>query len=245
MDFDDENLPAPELNDPAFTSIFPNAQHFTVAGGVFTTNNYVAPPTLPPAFRMIPWGDIDLQQNLGESGVVGYRRERNCVRRVYSAKVDGRTSDMTVAVYQGDGAEEDWRRDVAAYVSMRHPNIIQICAGATYGNIHATVFHGDLVPFKQYMAGPLPPVVRVYSYAVFASEWKEAQNYLRSANTPSYLPEEEEGDRVDVASPRPAYELCALKSFSRLGIAHFGYAPPLVDFPLILSPQTTTMAESF
>ncbi|KAJ7168866.1 hypothetical protein C8R46DRAFT_241229 [Mycena filopes] len=104
--------------------IFPNAHHFTVAGGTFTntTNNYMAPPTVPADFRMIPWGDIDLQRELlvnKASGAIGYQHERNCVRRVYSAKVDGRTSDMTVAVYQGDGAGEDWRQDVETYTSMR------------------------------------------------------------------------------------------------------------------------------
>lgn len=57
-------------------------------------------------FRVIPMSDIDLQYEhkihlVNETGVT-----RASVRRVYSAKLDGRTSAMTVAVYQGDGAEE-------------------------------------------------------------------------------------------------------------------------------------------
>ena len=54
-------------------------------------------------------GDINLQQELmvtGHSGLVDRRRARNCVRRVYSAKIDGRSTDLTVAMYEGDGAEE-------------------------------------------------------------------------------------------------------------------------------------------
>ncbi|KAJ7036938.1 hypothetical protein C8F04DRAFT_457417 [Mycena alexandri] len=140
------------LGPDEFTSsgggMFAGSQYFTVGGGTFnnTTNNYVAAPAAPPAdFRMIPIGDIDLQKELTvnkESWVLGRRRKHNCARRVYSAKIDGRNSNVTVAVYQGDGAEEDWGQDTEMYMSVRHPNIIQICAGASYGNIHATVFHG-------------------------------------------------------------------------------------------------------
>jgi hypothetical protein len=54
---------------------------------------------------------------------------------------------------------EEWREDIAKYMSVRqvprnilvaysslnyppsHPNIIQICGAATSNNIHATVFH--------------------------------------------------------------------------------------------------------
>jgi hypothetical protein len=59
---------------------------------------------------MIPMGDIDLLEEIhldNETGVVGHHcPERTHARRMYSAKVDGRKSGVTVAVYQGDGAEE-------------------------------------------------------------------------------------------------------------------------------------------
>jgi hypothetical protein len=56
-------------------------------------------------FRMIPLGDIDLQH---DTGVIGRHRgwEHPRVRRVYSATVEGRNSSVTVAMYQGHGAEE-------------------------------------------------------------------------------------------------------------------------------------------
>jgi hypothetical protein len=59
---------------------------------------------------MIPMGDIDLLEEIhlnNGTGVVGYHHpERTRVRRVYSAKIDGRKSGVTVAIYQGKGAEE-------------------------------------------------------------------------------------------------------------------------------------------
>ena len=58
---------------------------------------------------MIPLSDIDLQREIclnNNSGLVDRQRERARVRRVYSAKIVRRKSGVTVAMYQGDGAEE-------------------------------------------------------------------------------------------------------------------------------------------
>jgi hypothetical protein len=54
---------------------------------------------------MIPLGDLDLQN---DTGIISRHREggRSRVRRVYSARVEGRNSSVTVAMYQGHGAEE-------------------------------------------------------------------------------------------------------------------------------------------
>ncbi|KAJ7017282.1 hypothetical protein C8F04DRAFT_475643 [Mycena alexandri] len=165
---DDEYTSSSGPYEPVFTSsggMFTGSQHFTVVGGTFnnSTKNYVMTQAIPPGphfavspanvhsfadFRMIPMGDIDLQNELTvnkKSGVVERRCERNCARRVYSATINGRNSNVTVAVYQGDGAEEDWGRDAEMYMSARHPNIIQIYGAASYGNIHATVFHGRVL----------------------------------------------------------------------------------------------------
>lgn len=57
--------------------------------------------------RLIPLGDIDLQHEIRmDAAIVERRQERRCVRRVYSAKLEGRSSGMTVALYQGNNAEE-------------------------------------------------------------------------------------------------------------------------------------------
>ncbi|KAF7337096.1 hypothetical protein MVEN_02147200 [Mycena venus] len=126
------------------SAIFSGSHHFTVAGGTFTsvTKNYTTAPTVPSDFRMIPLGDIDLQHEIRvdkKSDVVNRQRERHSVRRVYSAKIEGHKSSVTVAMYQGDDAEQEWRQDVAKYI---HPNILQICGAASSDNIHATLFHG-------------------------------------------------------------------------------------------------------
>ncbi|KAJ7226516.1 hypothetical protein C8J57DRAFT_1252555 [Mycena rebaudengoi] len=134
-------------------AIFSGSQHFTVTGGTFSsvTNHYIAPPAARGLtaswvdFRMIPLGDIDLQYEIRldkNTGVVDRSRERLRVRRVYSARVEGRESTMTVATYQGHGAEDEWQIDMARYKSVRHPNIFQIWGAASSGNIYATLFLG-------------------------------------------------------------------------------------------------------
>ncbi|KAF7377079.1 hypothetical protein MSAN_00126400 [Mycena sanguinolenta] len=99
---------------PSHTSgMFSNSQQFTVTGGTFTNvthKHYAAAPSLPSAFRMIPMGDIDLRHQIRvdeRTGTAYSRpRERARVRGLYSAKVEGRKSTLTVAVYQGDDAEQ-------------------------------------------------------------------------------------------------------------------------------------------
>jgi hypothetical protein len=59
---------------------------------------------------MIAMADIHLLEEISldnETGVFSnHHPARTRVRRVYSAKIDGRKSGVTVAMYQGDGAEE-------------------------------------------------------------------------------------------------------------------------------------------
>ncbi|KAJ7907939.1 hypothetical protein B0H13DRAFT_2331917 [Mycena leptocephala] len=121
--------PTPE--DPEFASasshdggIFSGSLHFTVADGTFNniTKNYTGAPAIPSDFRIIPLGDIDLQHEIllhQGSALLGRRRERASVRRVYSAIVDGRNALTTVAMYQGPGAEEEWREDIVKHMAFR------------------------------------------------------------------------------------------------------------------------------
>ncbi|KAJ6525977.1 hypothetical protein B0H19DRAFT_1197577 [Mycena capillaripes] len=53
-------------------------------------------------------------------------------------------------MYEGPSAEEEWRQDIATYMSLRHPNLIQIYGAASFSGTHATVFHDDLIPFKHF-----------------------------------------------------------------------------------------------
>ncbi|KAJ7184974.1 hypothetical protein C8R46DRAFT_469093 [Mycena filopes] len=156
---------------------FPGSHHFTIAGGTFTS---LTSPELPSDFRLIPLGDIDLQWEVqaheirvdDEARVVALD-PRRCVRRVYSAKVQGPEADMTAVVYEGHGAEEEWRRDLARYMAFRHPNIIQVFAAGILGGIHATVFHGDLLPlttFTDFYQDS--PMLSVYIYGYTGAQYR-------------------------------------------------------------------------
>ncbi|KAJ7732703.1 hypothetical protein B0H16DRAFT_175400 [Mycena metata] len=63
----------------------------------------------------------------------------------------GQESPVTVAMYHGSSAEEEWRQDIAKYMEVRHPNILQLHGTAIAGNIHAAIFHDDLIPFEQFL----------------------------------------------------------------------------------------------
>jgi hypothetical protein len=86
---------------------------------------------------MIPLADIDLQYEIrpnNGAGVVNRPRERLRVRRVYSAKVDHRKSNITVAMYQGEGAEEVHRGVISAFTVI-HLNDLRRSGGGILRNI--------------------------------------------------------------------------------------------------------------
>ncbi|KAJ7759370.1 hypothetical protein DFH07DRAFT_1060222, partial [Mycena maculata] len=91
-------------------AFFPTSRNLVVSGGHFTsvTNNNTTASIVPSDFRRIPLGDIYLRNEIrldAESGVVDRHNVRGSVRRVYLAKINGKSADMTVALYQGDSAE--------------------------------------------------------------------------------------------------------------------------------------------
>ncbi|KAF7330674.1 hypothetical protein MSAN_02452700 [Mycena sanguinolenta] len=154
---------------PYTTGMFSHSERFTVTGKTFTniTNNYAAALSLPP--------DLQHEIRVDEcTGAANLQRERACVRRVYSAKarIDGRRSRVTVAVYQGSGAKEKWRQDITEYMSKRHPNIIQIAGAASSKDIHATLFNDDLIPVGNFLDRYRNfPVLTVYIYACCNSDF--------------------------------------------------------------------------
>ncbi|KAJ7627499.1 hypothetical protein B0H17DRAFT_556838 [Mycena rosella] len=62
------------------------------------------------------------------------------VRRAHSARIHGFESTMTVAVYEGDRAEENWREAIYKHSNLRHPNIIQLFGTSRTSTIHAAIF---------------------------------------------------------------------------------------------------------
>ncbi|KAF7366225.1 hypothetical protein MVEN_00499700 [Mycena venus] len=140
--------------------------------GCTTMSNFMIAPAAPYDFRRIPLGDIDLQHEIhldNDTGGVDRHCERARVRRLYSARVQGRQLHMTVAMYQGHGAEEEWQKDMARYKSVRHPNILQLWGAA------------NLVPFQHFVDVCRPsPILTVYLYAYYHTEHDAADNYFLS-----------------------------------------------------------------
>ncbi|KAF7353181.1 hypothetical protein MSAN_01505700 [Mycena sanguinolenta] len=95
----------------------------------------------PSEFRTILRGDLKLVKEVRlstTSGVVGRHRRGVSVRRaVYHAEIRGDPGTVTVAVYQGDGAEEEWRKDVAKYESIWDHRIMQLYGLVSGKGLHA------------------------------------------------------------------------------------------------------------
>ncbi|KAF7353296.1 hypothetical protein MSAN_01517600 [Mycena sanguinolenta] len=132
-------------------TFFPQATAFNISGGIFTSNVYNSPPEQPS-------GDIKLIKEFKEmrsspqSSLVGRRAPGASVRRVYMAKLEGRQSGhMTVAMYEGDGAEEAWNQHLAKYEAIRHPNIMQLYGLVSNRRLRGMVFHDELIPYGQFL----------------------------------------------------------------------------------------------
>ncbi|KAF7374300.1 hypothetical protein MSAN_00313200 [Mycena sanguinolenta] len=146
--------------------------------------NFNSPEATPSDFRRIPFGDIDLRSDIqvdAETGAVSRRREWQSVRRMYSARVVGHNNPMTVALYEGDHAEEEWKRDLSCHLHLRHPHILQIYASASSSGIHAVVFHDELVLFSHFLKPfQYSVVLKAYIMACMFADWHSADNYSAS-----------------------------------------------------------------
>ncbi|KAJ7127746.1 hypothetical protein C8R44DRAFT_979368 [Mycena epipterygia] len=145
---------------PSSGAFISNSSNFTISGGNIT-NVIHCVPTVPSDFRTIPLGDLDL---------------RNEIRLEHSG-----VSDMTVAVYQGENAEETWKRELSKYSGLRHPNFVQLYASVNSDGLYATIFHDDLVPLKQFVDEYRHSVISTaYLYASFTTEFNDAEGYFQS-----------------------------------------------------------------
>ncbi|KAJ7040718.1 hypothetical protein C8F04DRAFT_1081884, partial [Mycena alexandri] len=163
-------------------AFFPGAHHFVVAGGQFISNVIEHPQApVPSDFRRIPLGDVDLRNEirLDGSGVVHWQTARVCARLIYTACIEGKQSDMTVAVYRGGYAEKNWNREIEKYSGIRHPNLVQLYGTVNSGGLYAMIFHDELVPLDKYMEEYQNSVITtVYLYAFFKKELGDAIHYL-------------------------------------------------------------------
>ncbi|KAF7353207.1 hypothetical protein MSAN_01508400 [Mycena sanguinolenta] len=121
-----------------------------------------------------------------QSGVVGRQSAGVGVRRIYHAEICRDPETVTVAMYQGDGMEEEWRQHVAKYESIRHPNIMQLYGLVSGKGLHAMVFHDELIPYDQFFCrfehSPiLSTYIRTYCPIIKSTEWKDATIYIDDA----------------------------------------------------------------
>ncbi|KAJ7669875.1 hypothetical protein DFH06DRAFT_157473 [Mycena polygramma] len=159
------------------SGMFSGAQNFMLTGHTLQNITYAA-PIEPSNYRTFPLGDIDLLREIclaDDTGVVQRRKGSN--RRLYSARLGERS--VTVAMYQGDGADKEWREYMVKHTSLRHPNIMQIYGAASSGGLHAAVLHGDLIPFERWL-DPYKcfPCVIVFLHAYYGREFYEARDYF-------------------------------------------------------------------
>ncbi|KAJ7871822.1 hypothetical protein B0H14DRAFT_2723063, partial [Mycena olivaceomarginata] len=148
---------------PYAGAFFPGAAGFTIGGGDFTsnvTNNVYNPAPEQPAgtfsLLSIPVGNLrGMPTSLPDDSprghqpiesVVGRQSQRTSARQMYySARVVGsEPGPMTVALYQGDDTEEEWRQHITKYESIRHRNIMQLYGLMSTKRLRGLVFHDGL-----------------------------------------------------------------------------------------------------
>ncbi|KAF7353140.1 hypothetical protein MSAN_01501500 [Mycena sanguinolenta] len=137
----------------------------------------------PSEFRTIPRGDVKLVREIclsTESGVVGRQSRGVGVRRtVYHAEIRGDPGTVTVAMYQGDSAEEEWRKDVAKYESIWDPRIMQLHGLVSGKGLYAMVFHAELIPYDQFFRRfQHSPILSTYIRGYCCTQFWEATCFI-------------------------------------------------------------------
>ncbi|KAF7366363.1 hypothetical protein MSAN_00892800 [Mycena sanguinolenta] len=175
---------------PYAGAFFPQANGFKIRGGIFTSNVTNNVHNLPPAqlseFRTIRLGDVKLVKEIRlslQSVLVGRQIQGVGVRRVYHAEIRRDPGPVTVAMYQGDGAEDEWRQHVAKYESIRHPHIMQLYGLVSTKGLYAMVFHDELIPYAQFLrrfqhSPILSTYIIGYCPIIETTEFEEAANYI-------------------------------------------------------------------
>ncbi|KAF7330733.1 hypothetical protein MSAN_02445900 [Mycena sanguinolenta] len=141
----------------------------------------------PSAFRTIRRGDVKLvgkevavrRQGLG----VGVRRT------VHHAEIRGNPGTVTVVMYQGDGAEKEWREHIVKYESIWDPRIMQLYGLVSTKGLYAMVFHDELIPYGQFLRRfEHSPILSLYIIGycsiIETTEFEEATKYINSVIGP-------------------------------------------------------------
>ncbi|KAJ6464395.1 hypothetical protein C8R45DRAFT_498925 [Mycena sanguinolenta] len=150
------------------------------AGHGPTLNLYTHPREEQSDFRTIRLGDINLRKEIRpyHYGVVDFQNRLSrgaTVQRVYSGEIRGDPGPVTVAMYEGDRAEED----IAKYAAIRHPCIMQVYGLVRTKALRAMVFHDELIPFSQFR-DQHSPVLNTYILGYCTTQFDEVIEYLLS-----------------------------------------------------------------
>ncbi|KAF7353292.1 hypothetical protein MSAN_01517200 [Mycena sanguinolenta] len=139
-------------------------------------------------------------------GVIGRQTQRASVRRVYTAKLEGHQSGhMTVALYEGDGAEEAWNEHLTKYEAVRHPNIIQLLGLVKTRRLRGMVFHDELIPYHQFFDRfEHSPILSAYITGYCITEFKEATDYIEDVFRESSI----DDDNLQIWIQPSTGELC-------------------------------------
>ncbi|KAJ6530783.1 hypothetical protein B0H19DRAFT_1384653, partial [Mycena capillaripes] len=192
---DQEYTSSTSINDAGSVlyagAFFPKSRDFVIEGGIFTSNttHVSQAPSLSSDFRMIPLGDIDLQREIclnGDSAIIDCRDGRRYIRKMYTAKINREQADMTVAIWEGENAEDNWKHHIYMLSRIRHPNIVQLYGVAKSSSIYAAVFHDDLIPFGHFLNiyGDCHFSI-VYFWAFVYAEHRSARHYINSVSQTS------------------------------------------------------------
>ncbi|KAF7291420.1 MFS general substrate transporter [Mycena indigotica] len=176
-------LPTPHM--------FTNSSNFTITGGNFTAASYQLNFAAPHSdvddqddYRRIRWGDIDLRhlrlQSTPHSDLGTVGRVPSASRSMYAARVYGSTSEMSVAVYQGNGAQQEWLRAIKEHGALCHPAVLQLFATSSHRGIYAAVFHDDLIP-PENICQESSSLATVYYRQYFEKEIMKVAPYICTA----------------------------------------------------------------
>ncbi|KAJ7641911.1 hypothetical protein FB45DRAFT_363297 [Roridomyces roridus] len=156
-------------------AFFQGAKHLSVTGGTFTShvNVHGSEAAVHGAWRRILRSDIDIRG--GEIDLVRNWRSspRNHVRRMYPSKIRADERHLSIFIYEGDGAEEEWRQYLSRHAKIWHPNILQIFVVSDSCGIYAVVANDDLLPFDAYISLRHPsPMMMIHLFACWAVDYE-------------------------------------------------------------------------
>ncbi|KAF7353263.1 hypothetical protein MSAN_01514200 [Mycena sanguinolenta] len=134
-------------------------------------------------FRTIRRGDLKLLKEVclsTEFGIVGRQMRGVGVRRtVYHAEIRGDPGTVTVAVYQGDGTEDEWGKHIPKYESIWNPCLMQLYGLVNTKGLYATVFHDEWVSYPQFLRRfQHSPIWSTYVFGYCCTEFYEATKYI-------------------------------------------------------------------